>query len=589
MAIPQDVIAEIKYRNDIESVISQYVVLKRRGKNLIGLCPFHNEKTPSFTIYPENGSFYCFGCKVGGDVLTFTGLIEHLDYVESIKFLADKCGIQVPDNGYEDNSMQKLKQTILEINRESARFFHKYLMSEGGKWALDYLTGRGLSLATIKKFGLGCAPDNWDSLLKHLSSKGYTVGDMLQANVISKSSKGTYFDRFRNRVMFPIINLRGNVIAFSGRARPGDEKAGGKYINTADTPVYKKSENLYAFNFAKNDCADRIILVEGNMDVISLHQAGFTNTVAALGTAFTIEQAKLLCRYTREIVITLDSDTAGQNAVKKVLTTLKDSGMPIRVLVLPDGKDPDEFIKKNSSDKFRALLERAESDIEYKLRMASAGFDLSSDDGKLKYLKSAASILADTGDDLTIDLYAGRLAEKYNLSKNAVDNAIKRIREENAKKRQQKEIRDVVAPRFDRTEINPEKRFFKRAAVAEETVIAVLLAHPDYFAKVEDTLPPEQFITSLNRRIYGDIYSVLREGNNIDISLFGEKYTPGEMGYLVSLQSSVKAERNPAEVLSDSIEVLKKENLLKSSDNGEDDADWINRMQALLQQKKGEK
>ena len=588
MAIPQDVIAEIKYRNDIESVISQYVVLKRRGKNLIGLCPFHNEKTPSFTIYPENGSFYCFGCKVGGDVLTFTGLIEHLDYVESIKFLADKCGIQVPENSYEDNSVQKLKQTILEINRESARFFHKYLMSEGGKWALNYLMERGLSLSTIKKFGLGCAPDSWDALLKHLTSKGYSIADMLQANVISKSNRGSYFDRFRNRVMFPIINLRGNVIAFSGRARPGDEKAGGKYVNTSDTYVYKKSENLYAFNFAKNDCADRIILVEGNMDVISLHQAGFTNTVAALGTAFTIEQAKLLSRYTKEIVITLDSDTAGQNAVKKVLATLKDSGMPIRVLVLPDGKDPDEYIKKNSPEKFRALLERAESDIEYKLRIASEGFDLSSDDGKLNYLKAAAAILAQTDDALTVDLYSGRLAEKYGFSKNAVDNAIKRLKESEIKKKQQKEINEAITPRFSRSEINPEKRFYKRAAVAEETVISVLFAHPDYFNMVEEALPPDMFITSVNRRIYGDIYSVLKEGNNIDISMFGEKYSPAEMGYLVSLQSGVKAERNPAQVLSDSIEVLKKENLMHTANNGDDDAEWINRMQAILQQKKGE-
>lgn len=589
MAIPQDVIAEIKYRNDIESVISQYVLLKRRGKNLIGLCPFHNEKTPSFTIYPENGSFYCFGCKVGGDVITFTSLIEHLDYVESIKYLADKCGIVVPENDYEDNSVQKLKQTVLEINREAARFYHKFLMSDGGKWAREYLIGRGLSLATIKKFGLGCAPDSWDSLIKHLKSKGYAIGDMLQANVIAKSSRGAYYDRFRNRVMFPVINLRGNVIAFSGRINPSDDKPGGKYENTSDTPVYKKSENLYAFNFAKNDCADRIILVEGNMDVISLHQAGFPNTVAALGTAFTTEQAKLLSRYTNEIVINFDSDSAGQNAVKKALAILKDSGLSVKVLVLPEGKDPDEYIKKNSPEKFRALLQRAESAIEYLLRIAAENHDLESDSEKLNYLKAAATILADTGDDLTIDLYASRLAEKYGFSKNAVDSAIKRIREENGKKQRQKEIRDVVAPRFDKSEINPEKRFNKRAAVAEETVIAVLISHPDYFAKVEDTLPPDKFITSLNRRIYGDIYSVLKEGNNIDISLFGSKYTASEMGYLVSLQSSVKAERNPAQVLLDSIEVIENEKLAKSSSNGEDDADWVNRMQAILQQKKGEK
>ena len=244
MATPQDVIAEIKYRNDIESVISQYVVLKRRGKNLIGLCPFHNEKTPSFTLYPENGSFYCFGCGVGGDVITFTGMIERLDYVESLKYLADKAGIVIPEDNSQDNTLQKLKQTILEINRESARFYHECLMSKEGKWALDYLMGRGLSISTIRRFGLGCAPDKWDALLKHLTAKGYSIGDMLQANVISKSQRGTYFDRFRNRVMFPIINIRGNVVGFSGRAMPGEDKMGGKYVNTSDTPVYKKSKTF---------------------------------------------------------------------------------------------------------------------------------------------------------------------------------------------------------------------------------------------------------------------------------------------------------------------------------------------------------
>ncbi len=588
MAIPQDVIAEIKYKNDIESIISQYIVLKRRGKNLIGLCPFHNEKTPSFTIYPENGSFYCFGCKVGGDVITFTSLIEHLDYVESLKYLAEKSGIEIRDNGENDNSMQKLKQTILEINRETARYYHNYLMSENGKWAFDYLVGRGLTRSTIVKFGLGCAPDSWDALFKHLSSKGYTVGDMLQANVISKSQRGSYFDRFRNRVMFPIINLRGNVIAFSGRAKPGDEKASAKYVNTSDTPVYKKSENLFAFNYAKNNCADRIILVEGNMDVISLHQAGFTNTVAALGTSFTIEQAKLLCRYTKEIVVLFDSDSAGQNAVKKALATLKDSGMNIRVLVLPEGKDPDEFIKKNSPEKLRVLLDGSESDIDYKLRIASYDFDVNTNDGKLNYLKTAAAILADTDDELTVDLYSGKLAETFGFSKNSVESAVKKIRETKSRQKVRKEISEVVSPTFTRDSINPEKRLNKKVAVAEESIISILFAHPDYFNAVEDELPPNLFVTSLNQKIYGDIFNALREGKNIDVSLFGEKYNPNELGYIVSLQSSVKAERNALQVLRDSIDIIKKYHDTSLNDSDSDD-DWANKMKEIVKQKKGDK
>ena len=250
MAIPEDVINEIKYRNDIETTISQYVNLKRRGKNLVGLCPFHNEKTPSFTVYPESGSFYCFGCGVGGDVFSFTGLIENLDYIEAVKLLAERSGVALPESGYDD-SMQRLKNTIYDINRETARFFHSFLMSDGGKWALDYLLGRGLSLSTIKKFGLGAAPDSWDALINHLKSKGYSIEDMLTANVIGKSQRGSYYDRFRKRVMFPIINIRGNVVAFSGRAMPGEDKQGGKYVNTSDTPVYKKSANLFGINIAK--------------------------------------------------------------------------------------------------------------------------------------------------------------------------------------------------------------------------------------------------------------------------------------------------------------------------------------------------
>ena len=249
MAIPEEVINEIKYSNDIETVISQYVNLKRRGKNLVGLCPFHNEKTPSFTIYPENGSFYCFGCGVGGDVDTFTGLIENLDYIESIKLLAEKSGVALPQDGY-DNSMQNLKNKVYNINRETAKFFHSYLMSENGKWALEYLLGRGLSLKTIKHFGLGAAPDSWDSLINHLKAKGFSINDMVTANVVGKSERGSHYDRFRKRVMFPIINIRGNVIGFSGRAMPGDDKKGGKYVNTSDTPVFKKSENLFGMNFA---------------------------------------------------------------------------------------------------------------------------------------------------------------------------------------------------------------------------------------------------------------------------------------------------------------------------------------------------
>ena len=584
--IPEDIINEIKYRNDIETAISQYVNLKRRGKNLVGLCPFHSEKTPSFTVYPENGSFYCFGCGVGGDVFTFTGLIENLDYIESVKLLAERSGITLPQDGYDD-SMQRLKKRIYDINRDTARFFHAFLMSPGGKWALDYLTGRGLTLKTIKHFGLGAAPDSWDSLIHHLKEKGYTESDMLAANVIGKSQRGSLYDRFRKRVMFPIINIRGNIVAFSGRAMPGEDKQAGKYVNTADTPVYKKSENLFGINFAKNVCSERVILVEGNMDVISLHQAGFENTVAPLGTAFTTEQANLLSRYTKEIVLMLDADAAGQKAVRRASELLENTGLSVRVVVVPDGKDPDEYIKKNGKERFAALLEGAVSDMEYKLLTAAKDINLDNEDGRLKYLAAAAEIIAASDDIMTRDIYIGRLSEKYGVSRTALNARIEELRKRNRRQKQKKEISDIIRPKFTKDDINPERRKSVKGTAAEETLIAVLLKNPDFYKIAAEKLPPEKMLTSLNRRIYETILSVLERGGTLDISAFAEKLLPAEIGYLVSLQNSEKAGKNPEIVLKDCIGVILEEDmLLESSEKSENSVEeWAAGLQNLIDKK----
>ena len=584
--IPEDIINEIKYRNDIETAVSQYVNLKRRGKNLVGLCPFHSEKTPSFTVYPENGSFYCFGCGVGGDVFTFTGLIENLDYMESIKLLAERSGISLPQDGYDD-SMQRLKKKIYDINRDTARFFHSFLMSPGGKWALDYLTGRGLTVKTIKHFGLGAAPDSWDALIHHLKEKGYTESDMLAANVIGKSNRGGIYDRFRKRVMFPIINIRGNIVAFSGRAMPGEDKQGGKYVNTADTPVYKKSENLFGINFAKSVCSERVILVEGNMDVISLHQAGFENTVAPLGTAFTTEQANLLSRYTKEIVLMLDADAAGQKAVRRASGLLENTGLSVRVVVIPDGKDPDEYIKKNGKERFAALLEGAVSDMEYKLLTAAKDIDLNSEDGRLKYLAAAAEIIAATDDIMTRDIYIGRLSEKYGVSRTALTTRVNELRKRNSRQKQKKEISDIIRPKFTKDDINPERRKSVKGTAAEETLIAVLLKNPDFYKIALDKLPPEKMLTSLNRRIYETIISVLEHGGSLDISAFAEKLLPAEIGYLVSLQNSEKAGKNPEIVLKDCIGVILEEDmLLESAEKAEGSVEeWAAGLQNLIAEK----
>ena len=483
--------------------------------------------------------------------------------------------------------MQKLKNKVYDINRETARFFHNYLMSPDGKWALDYFLGRGLSISTIKHFGLGAAPDSWDSLIKHLKSKGFSIEDMLAANVIGKSQRGTYYDRFRKRYMFPIINIRGNVIAFSGRAIPEEEKMGGKYVNTSDTPVFKKSLNLFGINYAKNHCSESMILVEGNMDVISLHQAGIENVVAPLGTSFTSEQANLLARYTKEIILMLDADAAGQKALIRATGILENTGLKVRVVVIPDGKDPDEFIKKNGADRFRALLGGAVSDIEYKLLMAADGIDTNLEDGKLRYLALAAEIIAAEDDIMTRDVYIGKLCGKYGVSRTAFETKIEDLRTKNRRYKSKKEVSEIITPKYTKSDVNPDRRISPKAAAAEETLLAVLLQHPDFLKYAKEKLPHEKLITNLNKRIYEIIIDAFEQGRHIDISIFAEKLIPAELGYLVSLQNGDKASINPKGVLKDCIEVILEESMiLNFSQKGETSIeDWAQDLKNIIEKK----
>jgi len=586
VAIPEEIINEIVYKNDIEQVISPYVALKRRGKNLIGLCPFHGEKTPSFTVYPESNSFYCYGCGVGGNIFTFVKLIENLDYIEAVKFLADKSGINIIENGYDD-SYSHIKDKIYDINRETARFYHEYLMSSEGKWALDYLTGRGLSVSTIKHFGLGAAPNSWDALTKHLKQKGFTESEMLSANVVAKSQKGGCYDRFRRRVMFPIINIRGKVIAFSGRKMPDAEDSVAKYVNTSDTPVYKKSENLFGMNFAKNCCDERIILVEGNMDVVSLHQAGFQNTVAALGTSFTSEQASIISRYTKEIVLMLDADAAGQKAVRRAGEILKNTGLNVSVVVVPDGKDPDEYIKKNGKERFEALLQGASSEIEYKLLTATGDLDLDTDDGRVKYLNKAAEIIASEKDVLTRDVYIGRICEKYSVSKSAMSEKVKELSKKQVRQEVKKEIAQIIRPKYNTDDINPERRKYHVAVTAEESVITVLLQHPDYFESAYEKLKPQDMITAFNKRIYDILCTCISGGFSPDVSYFGDKLDEKELSFLVKLINSETLRKNALTVLNDSIEQILREKVkISLSDTDSMSVDeWAENMKKIANNK----
>ena len=409
---------------------------------------------------------------------------------------------------------------------------------------------------------------------------------MMTANVIGKSQRGSFYDRFRKRVMFPIINIRGNVIGFSGRAMPGDDKTGGKYVNTSDTPVYKKSENLFGINYAKNHCSEQMILVEGNMDVISLHQAGFENAVAPLGTAFTTEQVNLIARYTKEIILMLDADSAGQKAIRRASQMLEKSGLSVRVVTIPDGKDPDEFIKKNGADRLRALIEGAVSDIEYKLLTAANGLLLDTDDGKLKYLSLAAEILSTTDDVMARDIYIGRLCEKYGVSRTALTAKVEELRKRNRRTKQRQEINDIIRPKYTKDDINPERRKSVKGVAAEETLIAVLLQHPDFYNIAKEELSPEKMVTSLNKRVYEIILETLDLGHSLDISVFAQKLLPSEVGYLVSLQNGDKAGNNAKTVLKDCIKVILEENMrINSSTEEQSVEDWASKLQEIINKK----
>ncbi len=583
MAIPSSVIEEIKYRNDIESVVSSYITLKRRGKNLIGLCPFHGEKTPSFTIYPENGSFYCFGCKLGGDVFTFVKNIENLDYIEAVRLLAERTGVTIPENGY-DNSFADLKNRIYEINRETARFYNSFMNTAAGAWANEYYVGRGLTPQTVRAFGLGAAPDSWDALLKHLKSKGFTEEEMYQANVVIKSKKGSYFDRFRNRAMFPIINVRGNVIGFSGRRR-GDNKEEAKYINTSDTPVYKKSQNLFGINAAKSYCSESLLLVEGNLDVISLHQAGFKNAVCPLGTAFTPEQANLIARYTNEVFICFDADEAGQTAVLKAIDIFSRTGVNVKVALLPEGKDPDEFLRKNSPAKFQRIIDTAVSATEYKLIRAGGGVNEGSDNEKIKYLNEAAEILANTSNPIEVDYYTSKLAEKYGVTKDAIRLKVDELKRKNTHRQEKKRISSMANPSFDRNDVNPERRGNERAVKAEETVISILIKHPDLIEYTQNSISAEDFVSSLNKRLLNILFELRQKNIEFDFSIIASDYSDKEIGYISQLLNAGFNDNNPKSALNECFNALKTEKMLNEP---LPDDDWAAHLARIAENKKGE-
>ena len=585
MALPDSFIQELISRNDVESVISSYVPLKRRGRNLVGLCPFHGEKTASFTVYPETASFYCFGCHVGGDVVTFIKQIESLEYMDAIRFLADRAGMKMPENKRENDRDTRLRVRILEANREAARLYHKALYAPEGKVALDYYHSRGYTDSTIRRFGLGFAPPGWDYLLKGLRDKGFYPEELQAAWLVAKGRNGGYYDVFRNRVIIPIIDVRGNVVGFGGRVLD-DTKP--KYINTQDTLAYNKRRNLFALNFAKNT-GKELNICEGYMDAIAMHQAGFENTVAALGTAFPDEQVQLIARYADRVNLIFDADVAGQEATRRAITNLRKTGIDVRVVSIPDGKDPDEFIKKNGPEAFRRVLEGSANAVEYRLLEIGKNHDVRTSGGKIAYFKEAAKVLAELDSPVERDVYAGRLSDLLSISKDAILQEVQSNRRSRQRSESRRQLPNLVRQESrELRRVNPEADAYPRAASAEESLIGTLILHPDYCKHVSSILPPEQMVTPFNRELYARLLERHRQGLLIELSFLSADYDEAAMAYITRMVRDAKERVLNPEDAKNYATIIRDENALKglADPAAATDEDILKMMETLRNRKK---
>ena len=530
--IPQSYIEELVQRNDMVDVAQSYVQLRRRGRTYTGLCPFHSEKTPSFVVYPETQSFYCFGCGAGGDVITFIKKINNVDYVEAVKTLAARAGMAMPE---EDDKAGRLRSRIVSINKDAARFFVQCLQSEEGRAARRYWREtRGLSPAGITRFGLGYAPNSFHAVRNHLRGLGYTQEEMLASGLVKRSEKGSLYDVFRNRVMVPIFDLRGNVIAFGGR-NMGPEKP--KYINSPETVVYKKSRTLFALNVAKKSDVRRYILCEGYMDVISLHAAGFTTAVAGCGTALTPEQVKLLSEYADEVVLCYDSDEAGQKATARAIELFSASPVKTSVLNIPGAKDPDEFIQKYGPERFAQLVDGSAGALEYELEKRRAKYDLARPDGRVGYLKEAIDVLASSAVTATErDVYAGRLSEQTDVDKAAILTQLAAaVKAQGYRQRARKQKELLAEGNTGRVKV-PYSQGGARAlgvAFAQQQLLAAVLKKPEFCPRAAARCAPGQFLDEGLGQAYRLVLAAHDAGETADIaSLAG--HLPEETLALIS-------------------------------------------------------
>ncbi len=513
MAIPASYIQELVARNDIYDTISRYVSLQRAGRLYKGLCPFHSERSPSFMVYPETQSYYCFGCGAGGDVIKFTMEMNSLSYIEAVRYLAQRCGMPMPD---EDDGQAKLKSRILQMNKLAARFFYDTLNSDAGRNARKYLRDRQLSDKTIVNFGLGYAPAEWQGLTNYLRSKGFTDEEMTRGYLAARNKNGNLYDIFRDRVMFPIIDLRGNVIAFGGR-RMGDE-GGPKYLNSGDTPVFKKSNGLFALNLAKKSGKDTFILAEGYMDVIAMHQAGFDNAVATLGTALTSQQAKLIGDYAKKVIISYDSDEAGQKATRRAMEIFEKEEVTVQVLQMDGAKDPDEYIKKYGAQRFEMLLEGANSALDFQLLKLKNQYDIQNPEQRVEYLTKACDILAGLTNPIQQDVYCTRLANETSTDKASIKLQMDRAKAKNRRRETRKKEQEILRSGVGR-QIKVDYRQKGNTmpkAFAQQQIICALIRDNSLYNDVRTKLTADNFTDSDMKRAYTAFVNLIEQHMSVD-------------------------------------------------------------------------
>ena len=562
--ISRAIIDEIIYRNDIEQVIGSYVTLKRAGANLNGLCPFHNEKTPSFTVFPATRSFYCFGCGAGGDVISFIMREENLDYVGALEHLAARAGITIPTDDRAEEQGGVPRKRVYEMNLAAARFFRECLFDETmGKEGLRYLTEqRRLSTATIRRFGLGFAPNHWWQLSNYMRKQGFTEEELIAGFLCKRSEKnGKIFDLFRNRVIFPVIDTTGNVVAFGGRVMD-DSKP--KYLNSSDTPAFSKSRHLFALNFARKQAEERMILCEGYMDVIALHAAGFENAVATLGTAITSEQARIFSKYTKQVVICYDSDQAGQTAANKAMRLLEGVGVDVRVLKLEGAKDPDEYIKKFGSDAFRRVLDGSMTGFDFRFANILSAYNLLIADEKIKASAAVCAMIADSHSEVERDIFVRKASERMEVSPTAMKADVERIRARRyreMKRKQAQEAQLSLKGIGDRVNVDAAKNI--RASRAEETLLGLILIFDEFRRAAADGsagIRGEDFVTGFGRRVFESICDLERSDTGFSKAMLGQHFSADELGRIEKIELERRGlAKNDREVFDAAIEAIHRE------------------------------